>query len=267
MLSKKLSTSTKLSVDDTDVTLSYDNADKVSVVVLRVQLPVCAGEKNSNAMLCSSSMPTLTLPLSLPTSPFPGPRAGGVAQARRQEHRFAHHLPQGGYSLVVNSSTVCLYSLPPLLIFFLAPFLVVGSHDLRMEAPHRRRHRRHQAPPWRQGFSPFPYLVFSLSKNTIFSLPPSLTSPLSLISARQVEVTWEDSGASGVWTTKAEVPLDNHAGTKVGLSSRQPVPYISPPCSLLTPPTRTSPHAAGLLLARLDLLNSARGGRESLSSD
>lgn len=34
----------------------------------------------------------------------------------------------------------------------------------------------------------------------------------------KVEVTWEDSGANGIWTTKAEVPLDNHANTKVSFS-------------------------------------------------
>ena len=34
----------------------------------------------------------------------------------------------------------------------------------------------------------------------------------------KVDLTWEDNGASGVWTTKAEVPLENHAGTKVSFS-------------------------------------------------
>lgn len=34
----------------------------------------------------------------------------------------------------------------------------------------------------------------------------------------KVEVTWEDNGANGVWTTKAEVPLDNTANTKVSFS-------------------------------------------------
>jgi hypothetical protein len=34
----------------------------------------------------------------------------------------------------------------------------------------------------------------------------------------KIDVTWEDNGASGVWTTKAEVPLDNAANTKVSFS-------------------------------------------------
>ena len=34
----------------------------------------------------------------------------------------------------------------------------------------------------------------------------------------KVELTWEDNGANGVWTTKAEVPLDNTANTKVSFS-------------------------------------------------
>jgi len=152
MLSKKLSTSTKLSVDDTDVTLAYDNADKDPVLEVSHKLD----DKNTVS-------PTVSL------------KSGAMTYGWKRR-------------------------------------IAGGTVDTKLHP------------------------------------------------GDKVEVTWEDSGASGVWTTKAEVPLDNHAGTKVGLSSRQPVPYISPLCSLLTPPTRTSPHAAGLLLARLDLLNSARGG-------
>jgi len=34
----------------------------------------------------------------------------------------------------------------------------------------------------------------------------------------KVEISWEDNGASGVWKTTAEVPLDNTANTKVSFS-------------------------------------------------
>jgi len=34
----------------------------------------------------------------------------------------------------------------------------------------------------------------------------------------KVELTWEDNGANGVWTTKAEVPLDDTRNTKVSFS-------------------------------------------------
>ena len=34
----------------------------------------------------------------------------------------------------------------------------------------------------------------------------------------KVEISWEDNGANGVWTTKAEVPLDNTQNTKVSFS-------------------------------------------------
>tara|TARA_B110000090_G_scaffold197541_1_gene235591 strand:+ start:211 stop:864 length:654 start_codon:yes stop_codon:yes gene_type:complete len=34
----------------------------------------------------------------------------------------------------------------------------------------------------------------------------------------RVDLTWEDEGASGVWTTKAEVPLDNAANSKISFS-------------------------------------------------
>jgi hypothetical protein len=34
----------------------------------------------------------------------------------------------------------------------------------------------------------------------------------------KVDITWEDNGANGVWTTKAEVPLENTQNTKVSFS-------------------------------------------------
>jgi hypothetical protein len=34
----------------------------------------------------------------------------------------------------------------------------------------------------------------------------------------KVDITWEDNGANGVWTTKAEVPLENTGNTKVSFS-------------------------------------------------
>lgn len=39
-----------------------------------------------------------------------------------------------------------------------------------------------------------------------------------LTPGEKVDLTWEDNGANGVWTTKAEVPLDNTANTKVSFS-------------------------------------------------
>lgn len=39
-----------------------------------------------------------------------------------------------------------------------------------------------------------------------------------LTPGEKVDLTWEDNGANGIWTTKAEVPLDNTANTKVSFS-------------------------------------------------
>lgn len=39
-------------------------------------------------------------------------------------------------------------------------------------------------------------------------------------SDNNVIVEWKDQGASGDWTTKAEVPLDNSASTKISVSRK-----------------------------------------------
>jgi len=33
-----------------------------------------------------------------------------------------------------------------------------------------------------------------------------------------VEVEWKDNGSNGVWSTKANIPINNHAGTKISFS-------------------------------------------------
>lgn len=34
----------------------------------------------------------------------------------------------------------------------------------------------------------------------------------------KIDVEWKDAGANGVWTTKAEIPVDDHASTKISFS-------------------------------------------------
>jgi hypothetical protein len=34
----------------------------------------------------------------------------------------------------------------------------------------------------------------------------------------RVDVEWKDNGANGVWTTKAEIPVDDHSATKISFS-------------------------------------------------
>ena len=34
----------------------------------------------------------------------------------------------------------------------------------------------------------------------------------------RVDVVWKDEGANGVWTTKAEIPVDDHSATKISFS-------------------------------------------------
>lgn len=34
----------------------------------------------------------------------------------------------------------------------------------------------------------------------------------------RVDVEWKDNGANGVWTTRAEIPVNDHAATKISFS-------------------------------------------------